>query len=604
METINLKINGKEYDIPNVPYTGENMPLPAEPISVKKVWPENMLDSYGAAAYRDPETGKTMYAEEIKLTLQREGSKYLEFVVSKDGPDGDPNTTEDNWTKDDIFVSVGFMTVNGSNVDIKEPGHDYQIVEPPEFLYYWDLISDVYHPMVINGKSTVLVYDPDLTAADPANGVYEIPADSGRFYYTPDSTSNTLEASNYRRSNLNLSKVIPEGADPDSEFVYKAKVTDAYSTDGYVWFSAWDNAAGGLVTDTWVTGEDVVAQGDGYFYAPNGTELTMTIKTGWNVRFLNIYHGSEFSFEETGMPNNFEFDKVEADTQYDIMLESNKDWYTIDASSTSGKITGKITEPNNNYNITYTNKLKPEFYIYHSGVPGDGNLETIPMSDVNADGTYNLYAKTTEGTLYGGYYLDYADKGTYADDGIKGKDGVAYTGWNCEWSDPQTVDGTKMKPVAGETYYIQEVPTYYLRNYHQILFMKATVAAEQELTGLYLISAVDDLNYNSTGFVLKSDDNKDATVVLTMTYRNYATNKSVTLKANTVFKTVGGKAGITQEGEYLTYFDAKSTDYFATGSFTVDPFWITPDGITVNGISTRTITIASMTKSGITKSDS
>ena len=610
--------DGQSYDVPNVPYTGKEMPLPTKTISVKKIWPENMLDKYGAAAYRytDPETGEveTRYADEIELTLEREENgvrkPYLDIVVSKDGEDGDPDTTADNWTKSNIYVSCGFMTVKNGVVDIKEPGHDYQIVEPPEFLYYWDLISDVYHPMVINGESTVLVYDPDITAANPNNGIYEIPANSGRFYKTQSDTSNnTLEASNYRRSNLNLSKVIPEGADQDAEFVYKVKVTDAYSTDGNVWFSAWDNVAGGLVTDTWVTGEGVVAQGDGYFYAPNGTELTMTIKTNWNVRFLNVYHGTTFSIEETGMPNNFEFDKVEASTQYEIMLNSNKNWYTIevqgegDAAVQTGKITGTITEPNNNYYVTYTNKLKPEFYIYHSSVAGDGDLETIPMSAVNADGTYNLYAKTKTGTLYGGYYLDYAGKGTYADDGIKGTNGIAYTGMNIVWHTkddnnyPQTVNGKEMKPTAGETYYIKEVPLCYLRNYHQINYVKDG----GKLMALYLISAVDDANYKSTGLVL-TKGSETSNVTTAMTFANTATGKSVTLRANTVFKSIG-ITGTGSEKNLLTYWDASKSSYFAVGTFTVLPYWVTPDGITVNGASTRTITITAMTKAGISKSD-
>ena len=116
---------------------------------------------------------------------------------------------------------------------------------------------------------------------------------------------------------------------------------------------------------------------------------------------------------------------------------------------------------------------------------------------------------------------------------------------------------------------------------------------------LYLITAVDDLNYKETGFVLTNGDEK-AKVVSTMTFKNYATNKSVTLKANTVFKSLE----ITQDGEYLTYFDATGSEYFAPGSFTVLPYWITPDGITINGISTRTIKITELKKKGISKTDS
>ena len=168
---------------------------------------------------------------------------------------------------------------------------------------------------------------------------------------------------------------------------------------------------------------------------------------------------------------------------------------------------------------------------------------------------------------------------------------------NYDWFGAQTVLGTEIEPVAGETYYIKEVPTYYLRNYHQINYVKST----GQLMALYLISAVDDLNYSETGFVLTNGNNEKAKVVSKMTFKNYATNKLVTLKANTVFKSLG----ITEEGEWLTYFDASQSSYFAENStFTVKPYWITPDGITINGISTRTIKITELTKKGISKTDS
>ena len=623
------KLYGKTIVEDDIDFTADAMDLPVEPISVKKLWPENMLDEYGAADYRDPVTGETLKATEIKLTLKRDGENYLDVLVK--GSEG--------WKKDDIFVSNGFMTVtteNGQKVaHIKEPGHDYQLVEPPQFMYYWDLVSDIYHPMVINGTPTILIYDQDKTAADVDNETYfsiGTNADNTPRIYKKqsDTSNNTLTGSNYRRSNLNLTKVITDG-DPDALFTYTATVTDSYATDGLVWFSAWDPVANSIVHDLVTSGtkeiKDIPAgatideeagtctfinkdnksethpiAGDGkyytgYFYVTNGTQVTIQIKAGWNVRFLNLYHGSTYSIEETGMPGNFEFTSVAATTQWNFMHPSNADWYEIDEQNTD-LITGTITEPNNNYTITYTNSQKPEFYIYHSSVAVDGDLETIPMSEVNADGTYNLYAHTKTGTLYGGYYLDYAGKGDYKDDGVPGTTGVVYTGMNYEWTDPQTVIGTAMKPEAGVTYYIKEVPTYYLRNYHQITYVKSSGA----LTGLYLMSAVDDKNYTETGFYLQTTDGKEAEVVKTFTITNSATGKAVTLKANTVFKSIG-ITGDGSENNLLTYWNATGSDYYAAGSFTVLPYWITPDTITVKGISTRTVTISSMTKAGIKKTD-
>ena len=573
---------GTEYsDAPD--YSKEAMPLPTKKISVQKNWPENMLDKYGVATYRD-EDGNEQTATEIHLNLQRDNEDYLDVLVK--GTEG--------WKKDDIYVSCGNMSVKDDVVTIHETGHDYQIVEPAAFSYYWDLISDVYHPMVINGTPYLLVLDETATTADN-DDTFEI---NGKIYRKHADNDNILEASNYRRSNLNLTKNVSTEGAKDGYFTYTAKVKDANSTDGYVWFSAWDSKAEATVkaTDWVISGATAQAGNTGYWYATNGAIVTFKIKAGWNVRFLNLFHGSTFEFEETDMPQYYAFEKAEATKQSDFMdtTISDDDWRTINDK----KVTGTIIEPNNSYTVTYTNKFEA-FYVYHSSVKGHGNLETINIANKtdsgwNEDGTYSLYAKTTAGTLYGGYYLDYKGKGSYADDGLAKDDGVAYTGMNYEWSGAQTKKGTEITPVAGETYYIKEVPTYYLRNYHQINFMKES----KELKALYLISAVDDLNYKETGLTI-SNANKKSKVVSQMTFKNYSTNKSVVLKANTVFKSLG----ITEEGEYLTYFDATNTEYFNTGSFSVLPYWTTLDGITVNGISTRTITISSMTKSGITKSD-
>ncbi|MBR2552647.1 MAG: hypothetical protein IKF05_06645, partial [Erysipelotrichaceae bacterium] len=518
------RLYGKTHN-DDVDFTEDAMDLPTKTISVQKLWPTNMLDDYGAAIYRDPETGEARTATEIELTLKRENATYLTFTVDKDH----------NWLKDDLYVSCGFMTVKNGEVDIKESGHDYQITEPSSFSYYWDLISDVYHPMVINGEAKVLVYDPDLTEADVANGIYEI---NGKIYKEQEDTSNTLKASNYRRSNLNLTKVVSTGgSNSDDLFTYKVTVTDANSSDGYVWFSAWDPNVRDTVYDFDVTGGNVtketkgipenatidteagtctfinedgdeethpIVEGEnkyytGYFYATNGAELTMKIKAGWNVRFLNVYHGTTYSFEELvdQMPEHYEFVKAEASTQYEIIRESNKIWNDIDAENPSPIVTGTIKEPNNNYTITYTNKVDGFFYIYHSS---DNTVERIPLNDTRiVDGKFNIVNETKSGYLYGGYYKGYSKTTTTADQ-ITGKaesgnlvytedtsakateydgthiggfwatdtNGTVYEGDLTTWNKDDatngayTEKGNAMTPAVNTVYYLKEVPEAYL----------------------------------------------------------------------------------------------------------------------------------------------
>ena len=271
-----------------------------------------------------------------------------------------------------------------------------------------------------------------------------------------------------------------------------------------------------------------------------------------------------------------------------------------------------------------------KFYIYHSAT---GSLELHTTKEMETGegyerkiGTLDITKYLTPGTLYGGYYIDYGlayvdgtnavqaaadydnDEGTLSatevktisDKGFKviGTDlGEVYTGqanaWS--WDKAETTNGKKMNPVRAAVYYLKEVPTSYLNNYHQITYNKKTTA----LTALYIISAIDDTNYSDTGMVLATAGDNTAKVVSSLTFRNTATNRDVTLVANKVFKA----KGVTSDAAKLSYIQA-SGDYFKAGSsYTVHPYWETPDGLHVTGTSERTITIASMTKAGISQTE-
>ncbi|MDO5139173.1 MAG: hypothetical protein Q4D71_12045, partial [Oscillospiraceae bacterium] len=227
------------------------------------------------------------------------------------------------------------------------------------------------------------------------------------------------------------------------------------------------------------------------------------------IRVVNIETGALFYVEED-LGSDSDYDLVGVDykigegtsepsqavayTNDEIVIKNNQSWYPVKRNSAS--------------QVTVTNRCAP-FYVYHSGVAGDGNLETVAVPKNN--GTYDLTKNLTPNTLYGGYYLNYAGKGTYADDGVKGENGKVYTGMNYDWSasatgdQVQTVNGKAMKPTPRETYYIKEVPVYYLLNYYQLNYMKTD---EQRLMSMYLISAIDDLNYKETGFTITQDNEK------------------------------------------------------------------------------------------------
>ena len=333
--------NGTYTD--NIPYHQGAMDLDAEEISLLKQWPENMLDQYGAATYRD-ENGVEHTATEITLQLTKDKADYLPVTVK----------ASEGWKKSDVYISCGVMTVDQNGVaDVKEHGHDYTVTEPTGFSYYWDLIADVYHPMVINGVTTMLLLDEDATDAMVDNSsYYKI---DGKIYRKQEADELVLKADNYRRSNLNITKKI-EPANPnapeDAKFRYTVTVTDAESTDGYVWFSAWDPVAGATVKDaSWVKSGATAQEGNtGYWYAPNGGTVVFEIEAGWNVRYLNLKHNSTFSIEETGSDDGFSFVEANESIQFELLKEV--DWCDIDEE----KAEGTIPEPNNSYTVTYTNK--------------------------------------------------------------------------------------------------------------------------------------------------------------------------------------------------------------------------------------------------------
>ena len=111
-------LEGNEYRKVN-DYREEAMNLPTKTISIKKEWPENFLDQYGVATYRD-EDGNEKTATEITLTLERDSEDYLDVTVN----------SEDGWQKDDVYISCGQIVVKDGNADIKEVGHDFTRQSP------------------------------------------------------------------------------------------------------------------------------------------------------------------------------------------------------------------------------------------------------------------------------------------------------------------------------------------------------------------------------------------------------------------------------------------------------------------------------------------
>ena len=328
----------------------------------------------------------------------QEEMKPMELILLRDEVRIDTvELNPGNGFENSVYIATGLMTVHDGNVEVLASGHDYRMMEPAELSYHWDLVAETLHPMLINGTLTLLklVDTADVPAGMGTSAYYK--DGSTEYYringkvYTASASVTALTADNYRRSDLNLTKaVVGEAADPDELFTFKMTVETPLTTkevkneDGTttmvtnredVWFSVWDGTqtfvdldVDGCTAEVYQEGDTIpegkqVGDRTGYFYAASGTEITVKIKAGWNLRFTNIPIGTTYSFVET-VPANYTLDenatKVEA---YEYIVGADgrttasttptdvESSYTLNAPA----MNGTVELGNHTYIATFTN---------------------------------------------------------------------------------------------------------------------------------------------------------------------------------------------------------------------------------------------------------
>ena len=251
------------------------------------------------------------------------------------------------------------------------------------------------------------------------------------------------------------------------------------------------------------------------------------------------------------------------------------------------------------------------FYIMHSAT---GELEPVPMTEISADGKYDLTAKVPEGYLYGGYYEKYG--GVSAENLEKAKtaieaaatklataveDAVVYTGDKAyvkgltKWFvTAKTAAGNELIPTAGTVYNLKEVPEKYLTSRIQYVY---NWKDDYKISQIYLMTVVDDKMYNPVGLELTIGDSTSAKVAeLAGSFSFVQANTEVTTTTNvTDFANV-------QRG-FLGYVDGGfelENGYVKPNTvFTITPYWVTPDGVKVTGASRTFTTGAEGTKQTI-----
>lgn len=221
-----------------------------------------------------------------------------------------------------------------------------------------------------------------------------------------------------------------------------------------------------------------------------------------------------------------------------------------------------------------------------------GEIDTYPVSasfnltekvNKKADGS----AVTAGAYLYGGAFFD--------------KD--------CTTAYPFTNEGEtglSFAPKAGATYYIWEVPNTYL--IPKVLYGNGhyeDTGYQMDVVGLYMVSAIDRINYAEVGFYLDDVrtkaaqttytdivDNREETKIVTVSGSVAFSNVSITKKDTTTdVYTASSLVPADKYGYMLCYGVSKESKWQTAGeSFTYYPYWVTLDGVEVTNGTTRTVT--------------
>lgn len=353
-----------------------------------------------------------------------------------------------------------------------------------------------------------------------------------------------------------------------AEYVDPEEVTPTHIT----WYSNLQDVSGNALTlnsfgHTGITTSD----SDKGWYVTDKADGTLLINEAIDIRSAETYTYPGYTFlgwaKKADATADGLFLKWDAENE-EFLAQVNGEWKAVTQVAADEK------QP---YDDLYA-IWEGEFYVYHSGVAG-GNVETVKINKENLaeNGTYNLTQNLTPNTLYGGYYLD---GGFTAPEKVNDQI-PAYDGDNWTWTEAETTNGMAITPVCGTTYYIKEAPANkFLQPYTHYTYQKGTY----KISTMWMISDIDDLNYEETGFYVIS--NNKAKVCRTLTVKTAVGNTKLTLKPETVFRAKGATSD-----DYLTYLtviDASlGENNIVKSDDKVIMYWITPDGLIVTGTAQR-----------------
>ena len=610
-----------------------NLDLPSMTLSIKKVWEDDL-------------TGGEDRVNSVTFILKHRVAhtgEYEEYPVPQS--DGTISShillnDDNNWTFT-LYVAPGVATgeadENGNPVgdpEILEKGYEFTLAET-EMDYHYELNEEEVNPMEFNGQSQ---YWGDGNADQALSGVNAVKGGIDIRKIVTDADGNVIDCD--EEFTIKGWILDPDGNPYTFDQSWDPREDKSVKLEAGV-SEDWDNHQNdtGAYHKWDAEGNRVIYKG----HFDSTGEITLTLKQGEYYRFINVPADCTYCFyevDENGdpvegvtMPAGFEFSTITGLNQQRDPAPKDDQGNNIyddagnqilgefhplpdDQQPTYNEETHQLTGTvyaNTQHNVeVYNRSLIHDdfFYVYHSS---DKTVEKIYADDTRVikgaydeasekyEYTFTMAAEAKTGTLYGGYYSDYSGKSadfdaeamTYDDKSWATDEGATpYTGANVTssvWilSEALTENGLEMHPEMGKVYYLKEVPAdKYLRPYLHYTYKTGTGG----ICSAWLISDVDDLNYQQTGFVIVDSNNEAEKVVSSLTVS--AANGTTTIKLTP--KRVFGA----NSSNYLTYLPvinrnaltgADSIGLLANG-YSVMQYWVTPDKLIVTGTTSRVYT--------------
>lgn len=274
----------------------------------------------------------------------------------------------------------------------------------------------------------------------------------------------------------------------------------------------------------------------------------------------------------TGLKYNTQYTVVAktdfADYNYYGSYIVNNDSLTVGDAATV-----TLTAANSNQHVWFA--YTQSFNVAHVKF-AENETETVVTETTHTVELFNLTSVVSDGFIYGGAFRDEACERVQTFD--PGQNATAFT------------------PVAGATYYIWEADAQFLSP-RNLSCWNHVSAADVDVTGFYLVTPVDRLNYREVGFMVGSEtlpakqftetyiteSGAETTQVLTGSKCYVYDTVKVDLNNGTSDMYNVSNVNIGKTRGYLACYGMDKTTYWqnADAEITFTPYWITLDGVKV-----------------------